>query len=122
MIKKYLLGLLINAVVFLLLFYSTKVLSLFAYPFLASIMCSLIGYKLTKNWWFGFMSFIFTQILYFGVYQTIALKGAQETFWEQLYYNFTSVDGRWMLSLHMLGIFISLVTSGVIYWRINKEN
>lgn len=117
MLVKYLFGLIINSIVFILLFYSTIILSLFAYPVLSPIICSVIGYKLTKKWWFGFLSFFSLQVLYFGIYRMVELKGPNESFIEQIYYTFfSSKEGRWLLVTHIFALFISFVTSIITYW------
>ena len=116
---KYSIGLIINAVVFVLLFYSADTINLFVYPILLPIVCTVVGYKITKKWWFGLASFFSNQVLYFGVYETIESMSLNRTFFEQLSHNYLSgVEGRWFLVFHVLALFISFITSLIIYRKI----
>lgn len=117
MFVKYLIGLIVSTGIFIMLFYSTKILGFFAYPILSPVICSVIVYKLTNKWWFGFASFFLIQVVYFGIYETINTMAGNRSFGEQLYRDFiTNVEGRWALALHILALFISFITSIITYW------
>lgn len=119
---KYLMGLIVSTVLFVILFHSTKILGFFVYPILSPIICNVIGYKLTNKWWFGFTTFFLIQVLYFGIYETINTMAGNRSIWEQLYRDYiNSVDGQWALALHILALFISLTTSVIIYWWIKRS-
>ena len=115
MLVRLIVGSIINIAVFILL-YSAKILGFIAYPVLSPIVCTLVGYKITKKLWFGFVSFSSIQILYIGFYETVRNMSLNRTFLEQFRYDYLlGVEGRWYLIVHVIALFFSFITTLIIF-------